>query len=143
MVYNSAVAFLGSRNRRVAIALALAGALTPSPLPLSGLHKFYLGQPVWGVIYLLFGWTGIPRLACALEGSWYLMQGEAAFSNRFGLSGEVAASPAAASTATGPDLQRVEAIAETLRQLDNLRQDGLITEFEFEQKRRSLLDQMA
>jgi hypothetical protein len=36
----------------------------------------------------------------------------------------------------------VSAIAEALRQLDCLRQDGLISEYEFEQKRRKLLDRM-
>ena len=36
----------------------------------------------------------------------------------------------------------VSAIAEALRQLDQLRQDGLISEYEFEQKRRQLLERI-
>lgn len=141
MVRNSVVTSGGSRNRRLAIVLALAGALTPGPLPLSGLHKFYLGQPVWGVLYLLFSWTQIPRLACAIEGAWYLKQGDERFAARFGLPGEVPPTSSGPAQA-GSDPQRVGAIAEALRHLDQLRQEGLISEFEFEQKRRSLLDQI-
>lgn len=121
------------RNRRVAAALALMGALVPAPLPLSGLHKFYLGQPVWGVLYLLLWWTPIPRLACALEGVWYLSQDDEKFGARFG------------NTQTVPGLgtaAQVSAIATALRELEQLRQEGLISEFEFEQKRRILLDQV-
>ena len=38
---------------------------------------------------------------------------------------------------------QVKAIAEAMRELDRLREDGLLTEYEFEQKRRQLLDRMA
>jgi len=43
-----------------------------------------------------------------------------------------------------PALTRLRwgAIADALRQLDTLRQEGLISEYEFEQKRRRLLDQI-
>jgi hypothetical protein len=36
----------------------------------------------------------------------------------------------------------VSAIAQALRELDDLREDGLISEYEFEQKRRQLLDRI-
>jgi TM2 domain-containing membrane protein YozV/Tfp pilus assembly protein PilE len=32
-----------------------------------GGHKFYLGKPVWGVVYLLFCWTGLPGLIAFIE----------------------------------------------------------------------------
>ncbi|MBD0334624.1 MAG: SHOCT domain-containing protein [Cyanobacteria bacterium Co-bin13] len=122
------------RNRQVAASLALLGALTPGILPLSGLHKFYMGQPFWGVAYLLLGWTQIPRIACAIEGVWYLSQNEAGFRARFGGTEAVAV----------PDkAEQVSAIASALRELDQLRQEGLISEYEFEQKRRVLLDQVS
>jgi TM2 domain-containing membrane protein YozV len=65
-----------SQQWKIAAALAFAGALSPLPIPISGLHKFYLRQPVWGGIYLLLGWTGIPRIACAVEGVWLLVRSQ-------------------------------------------------------------------
>lgn len=118
------------RSRRMAVTLAWLGALTPSPVPLSGLHKFYLGQPFWGVVYLLLGWTQIPRIACAIEGIWLLTQSPDAFAHRW------QASPAPAVTL---DPELVNALGVSLRELDTLRQEGLISEMEFEQKRRQLL----
>jgi cytochrome c-type biogenesis protein CcmH/NrfG len=38
--------------------------------------------------------------------------------------------------------ERVNAVGDALRELDRLRQEGLISEAEFEQKRRLLLDQI-
>jgi TM2 domain-containing membrane protein YozV len=121
------------RRRRTAVALAWLGALTPSPIPLSGLHKFYLNQPVWGVVYLLLGWTQIPRVACAIEGVWLLTRPLESFE----MGGSTAAMPPLTI-----DVAQVNALGVALRELDTLRQEGLISELEFEQKRRQLLDQV-
>lgn len=67
------------KNRTVAVALAIAGTVTP----LTGLHKFYLGQTRWGVLYLLLSWTPLPYVASALEGLWYGLQSPEAFQDRF------------------------------------------------------------
>ena len=119
------------RKRKVAVLLALVGTLT-TPIPIVGIHKFYLRQYVWGMLYLFLGATPIPHVACAIEAVWYLAQDkdewESRFNNRSGL------------TETKLNSQQVNAIAESLRQLDKLRQEGLITEYEFEQKRRKMLD---
>ncbi|PSN18074.1 hypothetical protein C7271_14400 [filamentous cyanobacterium CCP5] len=120
------------KNRKVAAALAVLGAL--SPVPLTGLHKFYLGQPVWGVVYLLLWWTQIPRIACAVEGVWYLSRRDETFGEPAGFSPQPKPSKV--------DPAQVGAIATAVRELDRLRQEGLITEQEFEQKRRALLDQV-
>jgi thiaminase len=64
---------------------------------------------------------------------WYLIQDNQFLANYF---------PAlAANTATVPtlDLTRVQAIGEALRELERLRGEGLISEYEFEEKRRQLL----
>ena len=119
------------KSRSVAAVLAFSGTLT-----ISGLHKFYLGQPLWGVLYLLLFWTPIPKIASAIEGVWYLAQDEEAFDRNFNLGKSGARNTLRVSNQVG-------AMADAMRELDALRQDGLISEYEFEQKRRQLLDQIS
>ncbi len=118
-------------KRRVAAALAFAGALNPLPLPLAGLHKFYLGHPLWGVIYLLLNWTQIPRIACALEGLWYLLPGPA---------NQTMLPTLGSAHLPSNRAQQTQLLTATIRDLEQLRQEGLITEWEFEQQRRELLE---
>ena len=122
--------FSHSKNRRVAVVLALLGTVTP----VAGLQKFYLGQPLWGSIYLLLWSTPIPRIACAIDAVWYLIQDVEQFEMQFnGYTNQ---------TIRNTDTQQISAIADALRELDKLRQDGLMSEYEFEQKRRQLLDRI-
>lgn len=122
------------RKRKVAVVLALIGTLT-TPIPIVGIHKFYLRQYVWGILYLFLGATPIPHVACAIEAVWYLAQDKEEWESRFNHTEGIGE--------TKVNSQQVSAIAESLRQLDKLRQEGLITEYEFEQKRRKMLDHIA
>jgi TM2 domain-containing membrane protein YozV len=126
--FNSALNPL--QQRQVAIVLAFAGVV----LPVAGLHKFYLGQHRWGLVYLLLSWTPIPHVAAAIEAVWYLVQPDVVAAE---LSLTNSDSVATLSPAT-PIVQLTEGI----RQLEQLRVDGLITEYEFEQKRRQFLDRL-
>jgi hypothetical protein len=83
----------------------------------------------------LLSWTPIPKIASAIEGVWYLTQEEETFDRYFNL-GE---SSIKVSSQIG---DQVESLANALRELEALRQDGLISEYEFEQKRRQMLDQI-
>jgi len=124
--------FKQPKSQKAAILLAAMGAVTP----LAGLHKFYLGRPGWGVAYLLLSWTPIPHVASAIEAVWYLVQDGDRFQQRF-------SSGQAATVATSDDTaERVAALAEALRELDRLRADGLLSEHEFEQKRRRLIERL-
>jgi TM2 domain-containing membrane protein YozV len=116
------------KTRKLGVILALLGAVTP----LSGIHKFYLGQPIWGVIYLLLWHTPIAQIACAIEAVWFVIQDQQEFYLRFNLGDDL--------QIAGIKPSEVNAIADALRQLDQLRLDGLITEWEFEEKRRKLID---
>lgn len=49
-----------------------------------GVHKFYLGQTGWGIMYFLFCWTGIPSLASLVEGIIYLTMRDEEFVRRYG-----------------------------------------------------------
>lgn len=62
----------GNRNRVSAGILALLlGGL--------GMHKFYLGKPGLGIVYLLFCWTLVPALIAFIEGIVYLCMSDASF----------------------------------------------------------------
>jgi TM2 domain-containing membrane protein YozV len=127
--------FSKPRSRKIATALAFAGAIAP----VAGLHKFYLRQPFWGALYVLLSWTPIPRVASALEAVWYLSQDAAEFDQKF--NGGLSATPKTFAKES-LDPSNVGAITDAVRQLDQLRADGLISEYEFEQKRRQLLDRI-
>ncbi|MGL5036123.1 MAG: hypothetical protein ACRC6M_20250 [Microcystaceae cyanobacterium] len=120
------------KERKIAIALALVSTILPWPV--AGLHKFYLGQPLWGGIYFLLWHTPVPRIACAIDAVWYLVQGDAEFQHQF--NHLIPINPLTGQTPT------VKNIAESLRELDQLRTEGLVSEYEFEQKRRQLIDRM-
>lgn len=64
------------RNRLVASLLALfLGGL--------GIHKFYLGRIAWGVVYLVFCWTGIPSVVGFLEGVILISQSDVVFNRKY------------------------------------------------------------
>lgn len=116
------------KSRKIAVGLALLSAITPIP----GLQKFYLGQPIWGFIYLLLWSSPMVRIACAIDAVWYVIQDMDQFNYQFNgiANGQFAIN----------EVQKISAIADALRELDSLREDGLMTEYEFEQKRRQLLE---
>jgi TM2 domain-containing membrane protein YozV len=47
-----------------------------------GIHKFYMGKPGMGILYLLFCWTLIPSLVGLIEGILYLTQSDERFASR-------------------------------------------------------------
>ena len=91
-----------------------------------GAHKFYLGQTGWGIVYLLFFWTGIPSCAAFIELIMLLLMPETEFNRRFnGVTNQATAS-VRESTAALSDLKK-------------LYDDGIITAEEYEEKRKKLL----
>lgn len=47
-----------------------------------GVHKFYLGRPGMGILYLLFCWTGIPGVIGLIEGIVYLTLSDEEFAQK-------------------------------------------------------------
>lgn len=62
----------------------LAAALFAIFLGGLGIHKFYLGRVVWGIVYLLFCWTFIPAIIGFIEGILLLVMSETEFNRKFG-----------------------------------------------------------
>lgn len=48
-----------------------------------GIHKFYLGKPGWGLLYIFFSWTFIPMVVGVIEGIIYLSMSDRAFETRY------------------------------------------------------------
>jgi len=51
-----------------------------------GIHKFYLGKGVQGILYLVLCWTFIPAIIGFVEGLNYLLMNEQTFFARYGKS---------------------------------------------------------
>ena len=67
----------GNKSRIVAAILAFfLGGL--------GIHKFYLGQIGWGIIYLIFCWTFIPSIVAFIEFIIYLCTSDEDFAKKYG-----------------------------------------------------------
>lgn len=74
-VYRAPV--VGRKSRLAAILLAFfLGGL--------GIHKFYLGRPVAGVLYLLFFWTSIPFFTSLVETIIYICMSDEQFAVKYG-----------------------------------------------------------
>ena len=66
----------GNRSRTTAAVLAIFfGGF--------GFHKFYLGAPIMGLLYLFFCWTFLPAIAGFFEGLGYLLTSEQAFDMKY------------------------------------------------------------
>jgi len=92
-----------------------------------GAHKFYLGQSGWGIVYLLFFWTGIPSLAAFVEFIMLLVMSEDEFNRRFNGGNAPQTNPS------------VKDSTSALSDLKRLYDEGVITAEEYEEKRKKLL----
>ncbi len=65
-----------NRSRVVAALLAIF-------LGSFGLHKFYLGKAMWGLIYLFFFWSFISGILGVIEGIMYLLMTDKEFESKY------------------------------------------------------------
>ena len=106
-----------------------------------GVHKFYLGEGVAGVIYLLFCWTLIPGLIAFFEFFGLLLTSDQVFDARY--NGGASSLPGYTPYTNNIISHSQESSrdkAATLGELKNLYDNGVITAEEYEGKRRKLLD---
>jgi len=50
-----------------------------------GIHRFYLGQNILGILYLLFCWTFIPSIIALIDFFMFLFMSENRFNYRYNL----------------------------------------------------------
>ncbi|MEX1294583.1 MAG: NINE protein, partial [Candidatus Limnocylindrales bacterium] len=65
------------KNRPIAILLALF-------LGSFGIHRFYVGPIAWGIVYLIFFWTGIPGFLAWLEAIYWLTRSDEEWAYKYG-----------------------------------------------------------
>lgn len=96
-----------------------------------GVHKFYLGENVAGILYFLFSWTFIPAIIAFFEFFILIFMSDEAFDARYNrvIPSTVAKQSSRDTTAT-------------LAELKKLYDSGVITAEEYEEKRRKYLDSL-
>ena len=111
-----------------------------------GVHKFYLGRFVQGLLYFIFCWTFIPSLIALIEGIWYLTMSDADFNARFNPAYVLAAPQAqnivvnvANHANSAPAAAVAVDVADRLRSLLDLRNAGALTEDEFQSQKQRVL----
>jgi TM2 domain-containing membrane protein YozV len=97
-----------------------------------GVHRFYLGQTGLGFLYLLFCWTFIPAFIALIDFICFLAMSKEDFDQKYNLSHT--------SNLTN-NIQNNPAISasEEIKKFYELKEKGIITEEEFELKKKSLL----
>ncbi len=120
------------RNRTAAILICFFGGYF-------GIHKFYLGKNVTGIIYLVFCWTCIPALISFFDFLGLCFMSDREFDARFnyGIPNQLDQSSSRPVVQSGRSSKDATA---TLYDLKKLYEDGIITAEEYEAKRRKMLD---
>lgn len=101
-----------------------------------GIHKFYLGNNIAGLLYLLFSWTLIPTVLAFFDFIGLVLIPEDAFNRKYNWSmlphNDLNSQPKMSS----------DRITKTLFDLKKLYEEGVITAEEYEEKRKNLLNQL-
>jgi TM2 domain-containing membrane protein YozV len=121
------------RNRTAAILICFFGGYF-------GVHKFYLGSPVVGILYLVFCWTFIPGLISFFDFLGLCFMSDRAFDARFNYAEEPNSLPQSSRQPIASAARTRQEATSTLYDLKKLYEDGIITAEEYEVKRRKMLD---
>lgn len=133
-----------SRTTAAVLAICLGGI---------GIHRFYLDQPLLGVLYLLFCWTFIPLLVSIVDFIWLLTMDDRTFDMNFNSQNAprypyIQTNPISPSTTQNnqnvtinstPQNSRVENVSDEILKLYELKEKGIITQDEFESRKKILL----
>ena len=120
------------RNRTAALLICFFGGGF-------GIHKFYLGRNVQGILYLLFSWTFIPGIIAFFEFLGLCFMSDREFDARFNYVSPEMLDRGSSYPVVPPSRSTKDATS-TLHELKKLYEDGIITAEEYEVKRRKMLD---
>lgn len=93
-----------------------------------GIHRFYLGQSGKGIVYLIFFWTCIPAIIALIDFIVILCMSRDDFNAKYN-----------ASESFTSVVKNVGSDSDELQKLFDLKEKGIITEEEFEIKKKAIL----
>lgn len=107
-----------------------------------GIHRFYLNQSGLGILYLLFCWTFIPLIVSLIDFIWLLTIDENKFNQKFN-STYHAPYPNHTNITVNNGSQNqahsTTSASDEIKKLYDLKEKGIITQEEFELKKKILL----
>lgn len=111
-----------------------------------GIHRFYLGQTGLGLLYLIFFWTFIPAFIALIDFTMLLLMSEETFNLKYNLTfmimkgrQETPNNNVNAVAINMGNSQSTTSNSEEIKKLYELKEKGIITQEEFDLKKKILL----
>jgi TM2 domain-containing membrane protein YozV len=113
-----------------------------------GIHRFYLGQYGQGILYLLFCWTFIPSLIAIIDFIGFLIMSDETFNQKYNPNSIImkslqTQSPVNAMNTVAINMGNANSSdksnSEEIKKFFELKEKGIITQEEFELKKKTLL----
>lgn len=104
-----------------------------------GVHRFYLNQPVLGILYLLFSWTFIPLVISIIDIFAFIFMSEKTFNRKYNSHVEEKVKDAPSNEPNHKDKNEESDEVKKIEKLHNLMEKGIISEEEFQKKKEELL----
>lgn len=113
-----------------------------------GIHRFYLGQTGLGILYLIFFWTFIPAFIALIDFIGFLLMSEETFNQKYNLTSIIMK---AQQTPPNNNVNTVainmgnsqnhpaSSTSEEIMKLYELKEKGIITQEEFDLKKKVML----
>lgn len=107
-----------------------------------GVHRFYLNQSGLGILYLLFCWTFIPLVVSLIDFIWLLTMDENRFNQKFNSNYHTPYpnhTNITVNNGTQNQPHTSTSTSDEIKKLYDLKEKGIITQEEFELKKKILL----
>ncbi len=104
-----------------------------------GIHKFYLGRIGWGIVYVLFCWTWIPLIASLIDFILLACMNEMEFNLKYNTKEETTPTVVIKPTTEVVVKEETSNYVDEVKKLYDLKEKGIITQEEFELKKKMLL----
>ena len=113
-----------------------------------GIHRFYLGQTGLGILYLIFCWTFVPALIALIDFIGFLLMSEETFNQKYNLTSIIMKTQqtppnnnvnTVAINMGGQNAESVKSSSDEIKTLYELKETGIITQEEFDLKKKTIL----